>query len=135
MELKEQYLVDLDDATKTVVKRDGKFIDNQLVTKYSTLAELFSKYFVTTNNFIELLFPFKSNYNLYYEFVEVAGDITEVHYYSDASKLVKLFTKTISYSHGNPNVIETIDEVNGKKLVVTISYIGDSIVNISKVIV
>lgn len=83
---------------------------------------------------VELQFPWKTNYNLYQELTYTGANVTQINYWNDATKALKLFTKDITYTGLNPTTIATTDELTGKILTTTIVYSGDNILNITKTI-
>jgi hypothetical protein len=82
----------------------------------------------------ELELARKSTGGSYMEYTETAGLITRVDYWQDPSKLVKLFTKTITYSGSNPVQIITTDEVTGEILQTEPVYTGDVVTRVIKTI-
>jgi hypothetical protein len=82
----------------------------------------------------ESLLGSKLGYNNYMEYTEVAGDITQVNYWTDSGKGTKLFTKDITYTSGNPTLVVITDEISGKILTTTIAYSGDDIASVTKVL-
>jgi hypothetical protein len=88
---------------------------------------------VSNQNF-ELELALKSTGGSYMEYTETAGLITRVDYWQDPSKLIKLFTKTITYTGSNPVQIITTDEVTGKILQTVPVYTGDVVTSVIKTI-
>ena len=86
------------------------------------------------NEISELSLSWKSSYDVYTEFTTVDNEITQINYWSDNTKLKKLFTKDITYTNGNPTVITIKDEITNKILTTTIVYSGDEVLNITKTI-
>lgn len=83
---------------------------------------------------IELRSLFKFNEGLYQEFVEVAGVLNQINYYSDSTKAEKLFTKDITYTGTKPTTVVSTDEITHKVLTTTIVWNVDTIVSITKVL-
>lgn len=82
----------------------------------------------------ELEMTRKPGMGSYMEYVLTGDKITQVNYWEDATKAIKLFTKDITYTGENPTTIITTDEVDGDVLTITIAYTGDTILNITKVL-
>ena len=82
----------------------------------------------------ELISTWKLNENSYQEFVEVGGNLTQVNYWTDDTKTVKLFTKDITYIDMKPTNVVVTDETTGKILTTAINYSGQTIINITKII-
>jgi hypothetical protein len=83
---------------------------------------------------IEINDTWKLGSNLYVENVFIGADLTQVNYWSSAAKVLKLFTKDITYTGGNPTTIVLKDEVTGKLLTTTIAYTGSEVLNVTKVV-
>ena len=85
-------------------------------------------------NEFELLESWKSSHNNYIEFTEVSGNTTQIDYWSNSGKTLKLFTKTISYNiNDEPTEIINTDEISSKILTTNIEYSGTTILNITKI--
>jgi len=82
----------------------------------------------------ELLNAWKIGYENYQEFVDASGYTTQVNYWSNSGKLLKLFTKNITYVLGNPTLIVLTDEITLKTLTTVMTYSGDTITTITKTI-
>lgn len=88
----------------------------------------------TVKQEIELNAAWKLGSNLYVENVFSGSDLTQVNYWSTSAKTLKLFTKDITYTGGNPATIVLKDEVTGKLLTTTIAYTGSDVSNITKIV-
>lgn len=82
----------------------------------------------------ELISTWKLNENSYQEFVLTGSNITQINYWADNTKIVKLFTKDITYTGDKPTNIIITDETTGKILTTVINYSGENIINITKTI-
>lgn len=83
----------------------------------------------------EIEFVFKTDSNSYMEFTETDGNVTQVNYWTDNTKTVRLFTKDITYVDGNPTIILVTNELTGMTLTTTIAYSGDDVTSITKTLV
>lgn len=90
--------------------------------------------YADTNQMNIILLAFKPGYDSYMEYTEVNGNITQVNYWADSSKVVKLFTKGITYSGSNPSVVTMKDELANRTLTTTFVWSGSTITNITKVL-
>lgn len=89
---------------------------------------------LSAQNF-ELELTRKVSGNSYMEYVITGDDITQVNYWTDQTKVIKLFTKDITYTLGNATQLITTDEITSKTLTVDIAYSGDTILNVTKTVV
>lgn len=76
----------------------------------------------------------KSTGDSYMEYTSTGSDITTVEYWTDSTKVTKLFTKNMTYTSGNPTLIVITDEQTSSVLTTTIAYVGDIITSVTKVI-
>lgn len=83
---------------------------------------------------LELVNEFKINNSLYKEFIYTGANITQINYWSAADKLLKLFTKDITYTNSNPTSTSIKDETTGRVLTTVIAYSGNDILSITKTI-
>jgi len=58
----------------------------------------------------------------YSEFIFVDGKLTSIDVWDTASKVTKLFTKTITYSGDDIDTVTLVDEVSGQTLTKTITF-------------
>lgn len=98
-----------------------------------TIEENFSESSQSAQEF-ELLSSFKIGNGSYQEFISVDGNITQINYWSNAAKTLKLFTKDITYVDGNPVSIILKDEISNKILTTTIAYFEGEVINITKIV-
>ena len=64
----------------------------------------------------------------------VGGDLETVEVWETASKLIKLFTRTLTYTGDDLTQVATLDEQVGTTLTVTLAYSGDDLASVSKVV-
>ena len=126
---------DIVETTNTPVANPTNYVYGvDLVTDEKYVVGLDGKIPAHDYTDIELVNEFKIDYNLFKEFTTVDNEITQINYWSDNTKLKKLFTKDITYTNGNPTVITIKDEITNKILTTTIVYSGDEVLNITKTI-
>ena len=89
---------------------------------------------LSAQNF-ELELTRKVSGNSYMEYVLTGDDITQVNYWTNQTKVTKLFTKDITYSLGNATQLIITDESTLKVLTVDIAYSGDTILSVTKTVV
>ena len=82
----------------------------------------------------ELELARKSTGGSYMELTYTNGLITREDYWADSSKLVKLFTKTITYSGSNPLQVVVTDEQTGKIMQTIYAYTGNLLTSVIKTI-
>ena len=71
---------------------------------------------------------YKSAYaNAYKEFSYTDGNLSTIEVWTDASKITKLFTKTIVYTDGNITGVTLVDNDNNHSLSKTITYSNGNI--------
>lgn len=83
---------------------------------------------------LELNVLWKLSRNTYTENVFTGSDLTQVNIWTSSAKVLKLFTKNITYTNGNPTTIVLTDNISGKKLTTTIAYSGSEVLNVTKVV-
>jgi hypothetical protein len=83
---------------------------------------------------INLEVLFNESYNsAYHELVYSGADITGINVWENDGKLLKLFTKSISYDSGNVTQVSIKDEIGGKTLVKSIEYdVDGGVVGVEK---
>lgn len=114
----------------------GMVLNNTVLNKvfYSRIDNNFNELY-TTGDINALSVPWNPSYTtMYVENVFTGSDLTQVNYYTDATKALKLFTKDITYTGGNPTSIVLKDEITGKLLTTTIAYTGYEVLNVTKVL-
>ena len=82
----------------------------------------------------ELEFAVSASQNSYMEIVYTGADITQVNYWTNSGKAIKLFTKNISYTDGNPVTIVVTNEQTGAVLTTSITYSNGDILSVTKII-
>jgi hypothetical protein len=85
-------------------------------------------------NMFELDTCIKNGYGSYSEFTYVGENVTQIDYWSNSGKSLKLFTKVINYNDSNASEIIVTDEITGIVLTTTIGYTGDEVTSVTKVI-
>ena len=63
----------------------------------------------------------------------VGGDLETVEVWETASKLIKLFTRTLTYTGDDLTQVVTVDDQAGTILTVTLGYTGDDLTSVDKV--
>ncbi len=84
-------------------------------------------------NKIELERLFKEAENNYFKELvyDIDGNISQINIYQDDTKSIKFFTKNISYNvDGNISLVEILDESTNNRLIKTLNYSGNDLINI-----
>ena len=70
----------------------------------------------------------------YMEPTYTSDDLTRVEIWEDATKLVKLFTRDLTYTGDNLTQTVTTDEQTGAVLTIDLGYTGDDLTSVAKAV-
>jgi len=86
----------------------------------------------SNNNRVEIEVMYKTAYfDSYKELTYVSGNIAEIGVWTDASKITKLFTKTITYINGSISSTSLTDEDNGNTLIKNFDYLNGNLQSVT----
>jgi hypothetical protein len=110
------------------------YLDNGAKFETAAVARILESILIgqnQTRNSLEEVYNYAYS-NHYTEFTYSSGDLTNIDVWEESDKILKLFSRVLTYTGDNLTKVTTTDEINSTTLVKDLTYSGDDLVSIVK---